>query len=342
MERAGLAIREQEAKPTAAADRVHANDFCREFRMADLSNWAKSLLPLRESSYTQLRPGHFEIHGTAVKSGPVILFQSTVSVASLSHQVPDPSWLAFVLPLRWQGEYVVDGRTASPQTLFLSTGPNGYAGRGGAREFITIGVERDLFADTLAALQGVDREDVAVVGGALDLDAVEVTRLRQLLLRKIGQVRKNNRLVLAAGESLALSDDVVLALARAYRSANPVPGSSRNGDLPSQTIFKNAQDMMRATQGQRVSLADLCRATGVGATSLNAAFQEVCGEPPLRFLRLYRLMQVRATLLHETPQRSAVKRAALSCGFTEAGRFAGEYKRLFGELPSETLERRQS
>lgn len=341
MEHRGSATTVQEPQPSAASDRTHANNCCYPVGTADLARWGH-LFPLRESSYTQLKPGRFDIQGTLIKAGPVIAFQNVVRSASLSHQVPDPSYLAFILPLRWQGNYVIDGRAVSPTSLFLSAGPNGYVACGEARETVVLGVKRDLFIDTVAALQGVDREDVVPVGGALDLDAAEVGKLRRLLLRQIDWARNDCGEFLTEDASFSISDTMVVALAEAYLSVDPLPGRNRNGDLPAQAILNKAMDLMYASPDRRITIAELCRVAGVGATALNAAFHEICGEPPLKVVRLQRLMKVRNTLLHETPQRSAVKRVALSHGFTEAGRFAAEYQRLFGELPSDTLHRQVS
>jgi AraC family ethanolamine operon transcriptional activator len=50
--------------------------------------------------------------------------------------------------------------------------------------------------------------------------------------------------------------------------------------------------------------------------------------------------RVRSDLLVAEPGATRVKRVAAQWGFTEMGRFAVEYKRLFGESPSETLVRK--
>jgi AraC-like DNA-binding protein len=78
---------------------------------------------------------------------------------------------------------------------------------------------------------------------------------------------------------------------------------------------------------------------GVSQSSLHLAFYSVCGEPPLAYFHKRRLMRARSALLNSAPERSAVKRAALDVGFTELGRFSVEYRRLFGESPSVTLNR---
>lgn len=94
-----------------------------------------------------------------------------------------------------------------------------------------------------------------------------------------------------------------------------------------------------AAEGKPVSLADLCQAAGVSKTSLYNAFHQICGESPLDYFRKRQLMQARSILLNTNPRWGAIKRAALSVGLTEFGRFSVEYRQVFGESPSATLKK---
>jgi AraC-like DNA-binding protein len=61
------------------------------------------------------------------------------------------------------------------------------------------------------------------------------------------------------------------------------------------------------------------------------------GVSPLKYLQLRRMRQTRATLQQANKDTHSVKAITLDNGFWELGRFTVEYKRLFGESPSETL-----
>ncbi|RUU28329.1 helix-turn-helix domain-containing protein [Mesorhizobium sp. M6A.T.Ce.TU.016.01.1.1] len=75
----------------------------------------------------------------------------------------------------------------------------------------------------------------------------------------------------------------------------------------------------------------------VSRRTLHRAFQHTLGIGPLAYLRLRRLSAVHRALTMAEPAYAGVTRAALDFGFTDLGRFAAFYKRLFGEFPSQTL-----
>jgi AraC-like DNA-binding protein len=58
----------------------------------------------------------------------------------------------------------------------------------------------------------------------------------------------------------------------------------------------------------------------------------------MAFLTDVRMRLTRRILL-EAPETAHVTKIALDCGFSHLGRFGLEYKRRFGESPSETLKR---
>ena len=58
---------------------------------------------------------------------------------------------------------------------------------------------------------------------------------------------------------------------------------------------------------------------------------------PQRYLRLRRMQRVRRALSFADPTSATVTAIATAHGFWELGRFAGVYRSLYGELPSQTL-----
>ena len=84
-------------------------------------------------------------------------------------------------------------------------------------------------------------------------------------------------------------------------------------------------------------ISTLCHAFEISARTLRKAFHEAYGLPPCRRLRMLRLSAARSALLAADCRRVTVTQIATGFGFPELGRFSVEYRKAFGESPSETL-----
>lgn len=102
-------------------------------------------------------------------------------------------------------------------------------------------------------------------------------------------------------------------------------------------VLRRVREFLHEQGGGPIELQDLCQAAETGLRNLQNVFRQELGITPYRFLRYHRLH--RAKRLLETGWVPSVKAAALDTGFLEFGRFAVEYRRLFGESPSATLAR---
>jgi AraC family ethanolamine operon transcriptional activator len=129
--------------------------------------------------------------------------------------------------------------------------------------------------------------------------------------------------------------DLLAALADCLKSA-AVPVSKRSS--ASIAIVARSEDFAHTHSGESVTIAQLSAASGVSERSLRNAFYEVCAVGPKRYLRIRSLHNVRRALTTGAVGSSVTHVATLH-GFFELGRFAGEYKALFGEAPSQTLQK---
>ena len=87
-----------------------------------------------------------------------------------------------------------------------------------------------------------------------------------------------------------------------------------------------------------VDLDALARIAGVPPRTLETHFRRFLGVTPLGWVRQARLSHARRHLL-APDGRGERHQVALDSGFAQLGRFAAQYCRRFGELPSETLRR---
>ncbi|MEU7900523.1 helix-turn-helix transcriptional regulator [Nonomuraea sp. NPDC049152] len=89
--------------------------------------------------------------------------------------------------------------------------------------------------------------------------------------------------------------------------------------------------------GEGRSLGEIAEAAGCSARTISSAFREKLGTSPMGYVRNLRLDRIRHDIL-STDDR--IGEIAYRWGITHLGRFAGEYRSRFGELPSTTAARR--
>lgn len=105
----------------------------------------------------------------------------------------------------------------------------------------------------------------------------------------------------------------------------------------SAAVTKRAIDMVHAQPQKLWSTVELARATGVSARALQRAFERSGHPSPMAYLRQLRLHHVHTELASHSPDSVTVTTVAGRWGFLHLGRFASQYRQLFGESPSETL-----
>ncbi len=102
---------------------------------------------------------------------------------------------------------------------------------------------------------------------------------------------------------------------------------------------KSTLELALSHPGESLSIAELARQIGVPERTLRTAFQKCYGLSPMEYLRIHRLHQARGLLMASCQDETTVTQIALGLGFWDVGRFAGAYRQLFGERPSETLRK---
>jgi transcriptional regulator GlxA family with amidase domain len=120
--------------------------------------------------------------------------------------------------------------------------------------------------------------------------------------------------------------------------ATAVETSSRRGGRTSRLV-QRAEALALASVDEPLHVSALCSIIGVSERTLRKAFHRVHGTPPCRHLRMLRLSNARRALLSADRTLENVTEIAMSFGFAELGRFSVEYKKAFGESPSQTLYR---
>jgi len=107
--------------------------------------------------------------------------------------------------------------------------------------------------------------------------------------------------------------------------------------VPRDQLIRRSMDFVEQHEGEYISVEQLAAAAGVSDRTLRTTFQRYFGLAPVRYLNRRTLHQVRRALQSADPTAATVTGIATQFGVWELGRFARDYRLLFGELPSATL-----
>jgi AraC-like DNA-binding protein len=108
-----------------------------------------------------------------------------------------------------------------------------------------------------------------------------------------------------------------------------------------QQIMQHFREWLDTNDDRAVYLQEVCRALDVSAPTLRRCCDEHLGMSPMYYLWLRRMNLAREALLRRN-SKASVTEIAMNFGFWHLGRFADEYRSLFGESPSATLTRHSS
>jgi AraC-like DNA-binding protein len=126
-------------------------------------------------------------------------------------------------------------------------------------------------------------------------------------------------------------------------------GVDRSDGISDGKAFSNAlpADLVRALEWLRGHLSEpvqldlIAQVAGVHPRTLEEHFKMFLGTTPLGWVRRMRLARARQEFIRLGPN-ATVTTVALGNGFSQLGRFAAEYRKAFGELPSVTIQRAKS
>ena len=102
-------------------------------------------------------------------------------------------------------------------------------------------------------------------------------------------------------------------------------------------VMRRFRRVVEENPEQPLYLPEICKAIRVSGRTLRVCCQEHLGMGPKRYLLLRRMHLTRRALRESAPHATSVTDVATRYGFWQLGRFAVEYRSLFGESPSTTL-----
>jgi len=104
-------------------------------------------------------------------------------------------------------------------------------------------------------------------------------------------------------------------------------------------VFENIVDLVNSRAASQLRVVDLCTSGHISERTLHNLFRKGFGLTPKAYVKGQRLFKVHRDLWHASSSRTSVTAIANHWGFWHMGQFAADYRKMFGELPSETLKR---
>ncbi len=294
----------------------------------NLSRW--------EQIYDQLTPGAFSGAITELWLPKTQIFVETANRTLRQSCAAWPESIWFGIPAPNSGLMSLGGREIPAEAVCVRQ-------NGADFDLLTapdfnlfgIVVDRESFGDYL---QTVERRDLERLLGRKDL-------LHLPLHLKVHVCSDLGRILADAGDNPCEDGDrlrerifatLAQILTRADSGAEIPLKRERITRQQRQQIVEQVRETILDHPDAPLPVPELCRRFHLSRRALQYCFEDVTGLPPLAYMRAIRLNGARRQLRNQPGQVGA---AAYAWGFSHLSQFAQDYRKLFGELPSQTINR---
>ena len=171
----------------------------------------------------------------------------------------------------------------------------------------------------------------------IQLHSANLRRLQRLCRHAANAVHRAPDLLRATASARGFEDALVEIVVACLSD-----GAGLQPDLRQRArvwTMNRLHDLLCAEGESRLRALDPATIPGVSRRSLRSICREHLGMTLEGFLRLQKMNRTRLELERADSKASTVKAIAAKSGFHEPGRFAVQYRKLFGESPSATLRR---
>lgn len=309
-------------------------------RLSDVLEQAAAL-PMWSQDYTQLDKGQFSGSVTSVACDGVQIFREAMnrSVDELASAPADSYVIG--LPTIVEGDALWCGSKLSKSSLITMDKNDELLFRTSHSSEITAAViSAERLEEYAERVEKVDlRPLMSKVNPVEMLPPAIQSRLLATLYIGTEHLAKNIEDGTSHPNSWRHFEDSVLSICvQALLSASN--NNSRHHEYRvHRYIVKSVRELTLAQHCDPITIGEICTALNISRRTLNHAFQQVLGITPVAYMRNIRLHKIRAELQYKSQQILNIACVASHWGFWHMSLFSRYYRELFGECPSETLER---
>lgn len=198
---------------------------------------------------------------------------------------------------------------------------------------VTIGVNREVFQEYIDQLESDKFNDQFLSQNIIHVMPDRLNKLKAYL-HQILYILQTNPAWLGQKsiERLIIQDFLPLLIETMWFDVNlsiPTPVLKRH------QIIRELETFTSENLAQPLTLKDLYTAIHTSPRTLSSAIQEVFGMSPMAYLKVKRLNGVRRAIKKAEPDEKTISHLANEWGFWSMGHFSQDYKKLFGESPSQ-------
>jgi AraC family ethanolamine operon transcriptional activator len=281
--------------------------------------------------YAQLGPGRLRGRYVGVRGAGLRIGVEDWSVGILRLGQAARGSVTFLVPVGHGGSPRIQRRPVAAGEVVIRFGGDeiDYRSAGPAR-LVTVSVERTRLDAHVRALLGQKLGELRLQGRLNGLQA-DASALLRLCTEVAARASASPHLLAEPAFARSVERRVLALLLAGFETACP-PSAPRRG----RALARKAEAWLRQNLAEPTTIAALCGALHVSPRTLHEAFREHLGTTPKAYVKVLRLNAARRDLL-EGGDTKRVTDAALDWGFVHFGWFARDYRRLFGETPSQTL-----
>lgn len=298
-----------------------------EYHAACLSDW--------EQTYNQLEGGRFSGELIDIGFSGVQVFRESTNRSVFQNGSPKADCVVIGTTVGMEGQGLFSGKQFRPADLIMFNGSQGFSLVTPKRfDVLAVTVPR-LELLQLLALEGIDTSALSnsiLVKPSSDA----LNSLKRCLLEILSPGLQSASSLGYSQVQRVYKSALLSTTVNAIRSSHPVDEPSRCFRSRSHLV-RTIVDWVMSRRDDPPTIYEICLKFNVGRRVLNYSFVEVVGSSPLNFLRSMRLNGARRDLRKQGRNQS-VQEIAGRWGFCHMPRFSTEYRKLFGELPSQTRQ----
>lgn len=298
---------------------------------ASLSQW--------DQTYEQLTPGQFEGSVLDAWFDGIQVFREITSQTIHEAGVPWKGSRTIGVPVSMEGSGYFCGETMQENSMITLGGGDELDFRAPRKlDIVAVVVDTKLLTSYSCQIEERNIDAELADKRIAPASPKQVECLRHFLLTVLNTLDSDASPLKHYQARKSLQNAILALLHTAIGGAEKQAGSPAPSLSRRRTVGR-AKEYMLAHIDEPQTVADLCMAIGVSRRALQYSFEEILDINPKSYLRAIRLNGVRRELRRGNPNDISVQDVAARWGFWHMSRLSADYKRMFGEMPSETLRK---